>query len=140
MSGWQFYGNLVSNSTTGVLLGGGRRNIIHSNRFENNKLDIAFDNRGMNWESQSCQYNCNLSLGTSCFRGALEDVHYKQPPYSTRWPELVQIYQDHPCVPVGNQIENNTYCHDKVKGQFINRDAATVSSWFSTLSNNKQQC
>lgn len=48
MSGYDFYGNTVINATTGVLLGGGRRNRIHSNTFIDNDLDIAFDNRGNN--------------------------------------------------------------------------------------------
>lgn len=41
-------GNTIKNATTGVLLGGGRRNRIHSNIFIDNDLDIAFDNRGKN--------------------------------------------------------------------------------------------
>ena len=43
------------NATTGVLLGGGRRNRIHSNVFLDNDLDIAFDNRGMNWMADYCE-------------------------------------------------------------------------------------
>ena len=52
MSGYDFYGNTIINATTGVLLGGGRRNRIHSNTFIDNDLDIAFDNRGMNWMAE----------------------------------------------------------------------------------------
>jgi hypothetical protein len=43
MSGYDFYGNVIINATTGVLLGGGRRNRIHSNTFIDNDLDIAFE-------------------------------------------------------------------------------------------------
>ena len=45
MSGWKFYGNLIKNATTGVLLGGGRRNVIRDNTFVSCDLDIEFDNR-----------------------------------------------------------------------------------------------
>ena len=45
MSGWEFYGNLIKNATTGVLLGGGRRNVIRDNTFVSCDLDIEFDNR-----------------------------------------------------------------------------------------------
>ena len=44
MSGWQFYGNTIMNSTTGLVIGGGRRNVIANNTFINCDLDIHFDN------------------------------------------------------------------------------------------------
>lgn len=105
------------------------------------------------------------------------------------YPELPFIYDaaSHPCVPVGNVIEDNTYCHTNSKGPintacvvltairaapnnnryfnsttrtptipplppqtvdvvssggglFINRDEATVNSWFSSMSNNREAC
>ena len=33
MSGYDFYDNTVINSTQAVLIGGGRRNLVHHNRF-----------------------------------------------------------------------------------------------------------
>ena len=62
------------------------------------------------------------------------------PPYSTRFTELPGIYEDHPCTPVHNVLANNTYCHDKVKGQFVDRDDATIKSWYSTIENNVEKC
>ena len=92
---WLEHGCSVINATTGVLLGGGRRNRIHSNVFLDNDLDIAFDNRGMNWMADYCTYNCSGYVPTAaqspgCFRPELEGLNYKQPPYSTRYPELVR--------------------------------------------------
>jgi len=55
MSGWDFYGNTILNSTTGVLLGGGRDNRIHSNHFSGNDKDIAFDNRGIVTVRRMCK-------------------------------------------------------------------------------------
>jgi len=144
MSGWDFYGNVIRNCTTGVLLGGGRHNRIHANRFVDNDRDIAFDNRGMSWQSESCKFNCDASLGSSCFRVALEAVNYTRPPYSTAFSGLADIYAtaSHPCVPVGNVIEDNRYCHRHSKrgGKFIDRDAATINSWYSSASNNVEDC
>ena len=142
MSGWDFYGNTIRNSTVGVLIGGGRRNRIHDNTFIDNDNDIHFDDRGMNWQSVSCHFNCSASLGTSCFRVALEAVHYQQPPYSTAFPELVNIYQDHPCLPINNVIEDNRYCHTHSKdgGQFIDRTDSVVNGWMSSMSNNREDC
>jgi parallel beta-helix repeat protein len=103
MSGWDIYGNTIINSTWGVLIGGGRHNRIHGNTFINNDLDVYFDSRGLNWEYKMCQFNCSASEGSSCFRVALEDVHYTQAPYATQFPELVNIYapESHPCTPIG---------------------------------------
>lgn len=142
MSGWEFYGNTVTDAVTGVLLGGGRRNHLHSNHFAGNDKDIAFDDRGLTWQSKSCAENCSASMGTSCFRVALEAVNFTQPPYATMFPELVDIYAYHPCTPVGNVIEDNTYCHQGSKpgAVFIDRDEATVKGWLSSMSNNVERC
>lgn len=143
MSGWTFGpGNTIINSTQGVLLGGGRDNVIRDNKFVDNDVDVAFDNRGMNWQSKSCKYNCSASLGSSCFRVALEAVNYQHPPYSTAFPKIVNIYDDHPCVPVNNLITGNRYCHRHSKdgGKFLDRDEKTIESWFSSASNNTEDC
>ena len=141
MSGWDFYGNTIRNASQGVFLGGGRHNRIHGNLFIDNDHDIGFDDRGLNWQNASCNINCTGST-TSCFRHTLDALHYTQPPYATRYPLLPTIYQDHPCVPVGNVIEDNRWCHRNSKGggQFLNRDAATIAKWRSAASNNVEDC
>ena len=75
----------------------------------------------------------------------LEALHYQQPPYSTHYPEIVNIYDDHPCVPIRNVIEDNIWCHSgslnvSKQAAFINHDEATVLSWMSEMSNNRQVC
>jgi hypothetical protein len=61
-------------------------------------------------------------------------------------PELLTIETDHPCVPVRNEITSNVYCHKHsmnltgVVHGFINAAPATIKSWFSTMSDNKQYC
>jgi hypothetical protein len=148
MSGWDFYGNTIINATTGVLIGGGRRNHIHSNLFVNNDRDIAFDNRGMtsghDW-GIGCEQNCSLKMGnvtTSCLYNALRDIRYQQAPFANRFPEVYDIYNYHPCVPVANVIEDNHFCHANSSGggQFIDQSEATVRSWLSTMSNNLPDC
>jgi hypothetical protein len=48
--------------------------------------------------------------------------------YSTAYPALSEIYDDLPCTPVDNVIEDNVYCHGASRGggKFIDRDADTV--------------
>ena len=151
MSGWDFYGNKIRNASQGVLLGGGRHNRIHSNIFEANDRDIGFDNRGMYWQRDACSVHC-VGTTTACFRHTLEELHFQQPPYATRYPTLPTIYDDYPCVPVGNVIEDNKYCHahsphgaqfvviDK-RGDFdADKVAHFVAAWRSAMSNNVEDC
>ena len=137
----------VVNATTGVLLGGGRRNRIHSNTFVACDTDIAFDDRGLNWQHASCLKNCTAaypSPSTSCFLYALDAANYTHPPYSTHYPEIVNVYDDHPCVPVGNVLEDNVYCHEgsggAAGGEFLDVSAAQVRAWLSSASNNVEDC
>jgi len=145
MSGYDVYGNTIVNATQGVLLGGGRRNRLHNNTFVACDVDVAFDARGLSWQRASCQKNCSASMGTSttsCFANALRAVHYTRPPYAAAFPELASIYQEHPCVPVGNVIEDNRYCHagSKGGGLFLDRSEAQVRQWYSSVSNNREAC
>ena len=145
MSGWEFYGNVVRNASQAVLLGGGRHNRIHSNLFIDNDVDVAFDDRGLSWQSKSCLKNCSSSMGnstTSCFFNLLDHVHYTRPPYATRYPTLPAIYEEHPCVPVGNVIEDNRYCHKHSVGggKFLSASAEQVRGWLSFASNNVEDC
>ena len=60
--------------------------------------------------------------------------------YATRYPELLTIYEDHPCVPVHNDISGNRYCHTHSAGggEFLDRTQTTITSWLSTASNNSE--
>ena len=75
---------------------------------------VHFDNRGMSSEvlhgswATMCGANCT---GPACFKTQLEAVHYRQPPWSVRFPELVDVFEDHPCIPVNNDISDNTCKH-----------------------------
>eukprot|EP00040_Diaphanoeca_grandis_P011519 m.59091 g.59091 ORF g.59091 m.59091 type:complete len:658 (-) comp22658_c0_seq1:334-2307(-) len=145
MSGYEFYGNTIINSTTGVLLGGGRRNLIHNNTFINNDVDIAFDDRGLTWQLSYCNQNCTSTrdgVNPSCFYKELEGLNYTNPPYSIQYPELLTTFADHPCTPVHNMIEDNQYCHAKSKdgGKFITATDTQINSWMSTIANNVEKC
>ena len=58
MSGFDVYGNTLTNVGLGILIGGGRRNHIHSNRFVDCDFDIHVDNRGMEETTTICHANC----------------------------------------------------------------------------------
>ena len=61
---------------------------------------------------------------------------YRNPPWSTHYPELLSLPGDHPCQTCYNNISDNTYCNTT----FINQDAGTIASWFSTAVNNVEKC
>ena len=75
----------------------------------------------------------------------LKKLNYTQPPYSTRYPELLTIAGDHPCLPVHNCISDNVYCHQNsmnvsARRGFLSRPVATVEAWHSTVANNHEGC
>jgi len=70
------------------------------------------------------------------FQQQLEAVHYQNPPWSLQYPELVHIFQDHPCVPVYNEVVDNTYCG----GTFIDISTDQAKQWLDTVANNSMKC
>ena len=89
--------------------------------------------------------NCSATMGnttTSCLYNALRNINYQSPPFATRFPEVVDVYDYHPCVPVANVIEDNVYCHKESAGggRFIDVSEADVTSWLSSMSNNNEDC
>ena len=92
----------------------------------------------MGWQASYCSPNCT---GPACFKTELEAVNYQQPPYAVEYPELIDIYQDHPCVPVDNVIEDNIYCHNQVNSSvFLNQPMEKIIAWMSSASNNVEDC
>jgi len=130
MSGWQIENNTFVNCSTGILVGGGRSNTVTNNHFLNCNLDIHFDNRGMNWQKDAC------SPG-GMFEQQLKSVNYQQPPWSKAYPELVTIMQNHPCIPIDNHIDHNSYCNTP---KFMDATPEEVKEWLSTADDNNQKC
>uniref|UniRef100_A0A6B2L049 Right handed beta helix domain-containing protein n=1 Tax=Arcella intermedia TaxID=1963864 RepID=A0A6B2L049_9EUKA len=130
MSGWNVNQNKFSNCQTGVVVGGGRRNNVTNNIFFNCSIAVHFDNRGMNWQNTSCAPGGMLEK-------QLISVNYENPPWSVKYPELVNIMKDHPCVPVHNVISSNQYCQVP---EFLSATPAQITSWYSTAQDNNPNC
>lgn len=64
LSGTIITDNLFENCMTGILLGGGRDNLVMFNHFTGNDLAVHLDNRGMNWQ-QSVR-STRLTLLRAC--------------------------------------------------------------------------
>ena len=129
-TGWIVENNTIINCQGGILIGGGRRNILKNNYCDNVDICVHLDNRGMTWEPLPC-----TPPNGSLWEG-LYSVNYQNPPWSISYPEMVDI--EEPCVPVFNVIENNQYCGlNTTFASFTKKDAI---SWNDTVDNNIYKC
>ena len=110
--------NLFENCMTGVVLGGGRDNVVTFNHFVSTDLAVHLDNRGMNWQLQvelGCYppsspphpfQDCNNTAGALVQQ--LLSVNFTLPPYATAYPAITDSLTFHPCVPVRANVSYNT--------------------------------
>lgn len=126
MSGYDIHNNLFENCYVGSFIGGGRRNKVHTNKYiKCTRSAVHIDDRGLSWQKADC------SSG-GMFEQQLKSVNYQNPPWSTHYPELTNIFEDHPCVPVYNEVTDNTYCG----GTFIDISPDQSKEWIDTVTNN----
>ncbi len=97
-------GNLFSNVTRAAFIGGGRDNVIADNLFIDCKPSVHVDARALGWAAKSVPTTMTQRLNA---------MPYKQPPWSTRYPQLVNILDDEPAAPKGNVIARNTCVRGK---------------------------
>ncbi len=86
--------NVFYDVATAILIGGGRDNTMTNNMFI--KCDSAFsiDARGLGWAK---------SVGDFATKELIA-LNYKQPPWSIRYPELLNLLEDEPLAPKGNVV------------------------------------
>jgi hypothetical protein len=99
VSGTQIYGNILWKLHRAVFIGGGRDFTIENNIFVDCDPAIEIDGRGLSkapvWHDMVYQ----------TMKKHLEDMNWKQPPYSTRYPQLADLekfYAADDGVPPGN--------------------------------------
>ncbi len=100
-SGSVVFGNVCYKAGRGVLLGGGRDNMVENNVFVDCTPAVHVDARGLGWAKFW------FDGRDSTLMDRLKAVNHTQPPYSVRYPELVSLLDDEPAVPKGNQILRN---------------------------------
>lgn len=89
--------NILYDVANGILIGGGRDNLLTNNMFINCRLAFSIDARGLGW-----------AKGVGDFATAeLKSFNYQTPPWSTKYPELYNILEDEPLAPKGNVVERN---------------------------------
>ena len=93
-SGFLISGNIFHNVDRGILLGGGRDNYIMNNIFSNTNLAIYIDGRGVR------SHYSRLQPKRQIMRKLLA-MPYRIPPWSNRYPRLVNILEEKPGYPLG---------------------------------------
>jgi hypothetical protein len=90
-------GNVFYDVANAILIGGGRDNLITDNVFLHCRQAFSIDARGLGW-----------AKGVGGFATQeLLDLNYRQPPWSTAYPELLTILEDEPLAPKGNVVARN---------------------------------
>lgn len=89
--------NIFYDVAAAILIGGGRDNLITNNLFIHCGRAFSIDARGLGWAR---------GVGNFATQELL-DLHYKEPPWSTRYPELLNILEDEPLAPKGNVVARN---------------------------------
>ena len=99
-SGITVLGNVFYDVTRAAFIGGGRDNIIDNNIFIDCEPAVHIDARGLGWMSYHVEEGGTLPE-------RLKAVPYTKPPWSDRYPRLVNILEDEPGAPKGNRIIQN---------------------------------
>ena len=100
-SGTTVFGNVCYRGGRGILVGGGRNNTVENNVFIDCKPAVHVDSRGLGW----AKYYFDNTDNTLVDR--LNKMPYKDPPWSTRYPELLTLYQDQPALAKYNTVVRN---------------------------------
>lgn len=95
-------GNVFYKLTDGVLIGGGRDNLIENNVFIECRTPVKMDNRGLRWQTRWGHFK----PGGPMYK-PLHEFRHDQPPWSTKYPKLARILNENPQAPLGNTLERN---------------------------------
>jgi len=100
-SGFTIFGNVFYKAGRAAFIGGGRNNTVENNIFVECAPSLHVDARGLGWAGYYFD-------GTHTWLfDRMDDMNFRQPPYSTAYPELLELYDDEPRVPKGNKIVRN---------------------------------
>jgi len=105
-AGTLVFGNVCVRAGRGVLMGGGRDNIIANNVFVDCHPAISLDARGLTWAAKYLVPGGGWNMQEN-----LAAVPYGKPPYSARYPHLANLLSDDPAAPKYDVVQNNIAFH-----------------------------
>ncbi|MER6950389.1 right-handed parallel beta-helix repeat-containing protein, partial [Nonomuraea sp. NPDC000554] len=101
-SGITVTGNVLAHVPRPFLIGGGRSNIIENNLVVDSSRAFSLDARGLGWASGHCSPGGGMEK-------TLKEMPYRDDPWATRYPWLVNLLEDQPCVPKNNSVQRNVF-------------------------------
>lgn len=100
-SGFTVTGNVFYRAGRATMIGGGRNNIVENNIYIDCSPALHLDARGLGWAGYYFD-----GTRTELF-DQMKEMRYDQPPYSTRYPQLLTMLDGETQVPKYNIIRNN---------------------------------
>jgi hypothetical protein len=100
-SGFTVFGNVFYKAGRATMIGGGRDNVVENNVYIQCTPSLHVDARGLGWASYYFD-----GTDSDLFR-KMDDMNFRNPPYSEKYPELLKLYSDEPAVPKNNRIIRN---------------------------------
>ncbi|MCC7493123.1 MAG: right-handed parallel beta-helix repeat-containing protein [Fimbriimonadaceae bacterium] len=91
-------GNVYCRVTMAAFIGGGRDNTVLNNLFVDCKPALHIDCRALNWAS----YHVATTM-----KERLDAMPFRAEPWSTRYPQLLTLWDDEPAAPKGNRVARN---------------------------------
>jgi hypothetical protein len=98
LCGTNIEGNVFYQVTRAAFIGGGRDNIVENNIFVDCDPAVHIDARALGWAGDT--------VNTTMMQNLLA-MPYQKPPWSVRYPKLVNILEDEPAAPKGNIVAHN---------------------------------
>ena len=98
-------GNVFYQATYAFFLGCGRDNMVENNVFVDCPSAMHIDARGLGWQKP----HIDRRLKEATQKGTLRGIRFKEPPYSTRYPQLLTLLDDDPAYPKGNVVRRNIF-------------------------------
>lgn len=100
-SGFTVTGNLFYRAGRATMIGGGRDNVVVNNVYVECSPSLHVDARGLGWASYYFDGTTKELFTT------MDNMNYQEPPYSTRYPNLLHMEDSTPAVPKYNTIAGN---------------------------------
>jgi hypothetical protein len=97
------HGNIFHQVTSAAFIGGGRDNTVENNVFVDCSPALHIDARALGWAYETA----DNWIKEEKEKGTISGIAYNKPPYSVRFPQLINIMNDEPKAPKGNLIARN---------------------------------
>jgi hypothetical protein len=99
------FGNVFYKVNYAIFLGCGRDNIFDNNVFVDCPGAMHIDSRALGWQKPHIEGR----LKQVREKGTLRGIRFREPPYSTRYPQLLTLIDDDPAYPKGNVVRHNIF-------------------------------